>query len=324
MDARSNSALRLLDRRLQITYRNAANSAIRDNRAAIAGLTRFDESQYPGYDESAMQSMQMIYANWRVNEASRPGGLLPLIVAAMAVCGISAGSAIQREYFTVYMSGFFVLVGGVNHELPFGVNMPIPTQAQLHLLMEQAPQSPFTQIAFDGLGLRDMASQQKAITLLQGQMRQAIINGDSFDQIVNRIQGFFNHGDVGLNRARMIARTEINRLANQGREAAWQFSNAIGIETEKIWIHTGRSEAPRDDHMDMSGVAADADGYFTLPSGARGRYPGDPQLPAREVINCTCSFVGRVKSPRAVTQSYIDNATRAIMLDEAGITAIGR
>lgn len=93
-------------------------------------------------------------------------------------------------------------------------------------------------------------------------------------------------------RAETIARTETLRNVHAGIEESYQQAVERGdVEADQLvreWVHAGRGDS-RPEHVAMDGVTAKFGEPFTLPSGIRMRYPGDPQAPVSETANCRCT-----------------------------------
>jgi uncharacterized protein with gpF-like domain len=92
-------------------------------------------------------------------------------------------------------------------------------------------------------------------------------------------------------RADTIARTETMRVLNEARqEATDQVVEETGIEPSRVtrtWVAT-LDDRTRDTHAEMDGQIVGMDEPFVSPSGAELMYPGDPNAPPEEVINCRC------------------------------------
>jgi len=86
-------------------------------------------------------------------------------------------------------------------------------------------------------------------------------------------------------RARMIARTETHGAANYGSTAA---ADETGLRLQKEWI-AAADERTRETHADADGQVVGKDEAFDI-GGSSGMYPGDPSLPAEEVISCRCAI----------------------------------
>jgi hypothetical protein len=101
-------------------------------------------------------------------------------------------------------------------------------------------------------------------------------------------------------RAETIARTETTRVVGQARqEALQQTLEDTGIDAElveRVWRST-RDNRVRHTHRLMDGQAVGMEERFTSPSGARLRYPGDPEAPGSETIMCRCVAVHRIHKP---------------------------
>ena len=144
------------------------------------------------------------------------------------------------------------------------------------LLHDQQP--PFSKIAFDNLEQAPALERR-----LRAEMRQAIINGEGQDKIRQRIQRVMQNGAYN---ARRIAQTERTRIQSQARWDVMRNAAAQGIHMEKMWI--ARMKNTRDSHADLNRRTAKVDEPFTTIWGNELMYPGDPNAPAREVINCHC------------------------------------
>jgi hypothetical protein len=83
-----------------------------------------------------------------------------------------------------------------------------------------------------------------------------------------------------------IARTEVVGASNEG---AFMGAKEAGIELVKTWIASPSGNF-RQDHVDMENrPAISMDEYFVLPDGTQLQYPGDPDGPADQIINCRCA-----------------------------------
>ena len=92
-------------------------------------------------------------------------------------------------------------------------------------------------------------------------------------------------------RADTIARTEALTSLHQAQHEATQQGidkGAVKIENvTKIWHSAGDSRV-RDTHRALNGTKVKFSADFVSPSGARLRFPGDPNAPASETVNCRC------------------------------------
>lgn len=97
------------------------------------------------------------------------------------------------------------------------------------------------------------------------------VNDELFD---NRLQDYV---------AERNARTATISSSNAGQHSAFQDADSVVAEE---WLATSGSRT-RDTHAAANGQIVGLDSTFTV-GGHAARYPGDPSLPASEVINCRC------------------------------------
>jgi hypothetical protein len=122
-------------------------------------------------------------------------------------------------------------------------------------------------------------------------LSQAAEEGWSNDQIVEKLKS------PGINaaRARLIARTELNKGAFFGRKLATDDSE---WETEKEWV-AANDHRTRHSHRAVDGDVIDVDGKFAVSTPKGGvdymEGPGDPTASAANLCNCRCSSAVRAK-----------------------------
>ena len=87
-------------------------------------------------------------------------------------------------------------------------------------------------------------------------------------------------------RAALIARTETVQAENTGIFGGYV---ATGVE-EVEWLAYVDGRSGDRHHERMKGERVAVGEYFTLPSGAKLRYPGDPMGPIGETVQCRCSL----------------------------------
>lgn len=128
------------------------------------------------------------------------------------------------------------------------------------------------------------------------EVMKATTEGMSIDDLSEKIHGILADEGAALwrNRARTIARTEAVGAYNAGRFAGfWSYANQLGGSWEKYWLET-HDHRTRPTHQDGEGGV----GGSRIPLGqlfkvgvGMGMFPGDPELPPEEVINCRCSIL---------------------------------
>ena len=114
------------------------------------------------------------------------------------------------------------------------------------------------------------------------QVSTGILQGESIPKISKRLQETVG----GTERATLIARTETIAATNGANMAAYRIS---GVELRKEWLATGDART-RDTHRAASGQLVERDAPFTV-GGYPADYPGDPNLPASERVNCRCAVL---------------------------------
>ena len=123
---------------------------------------------------------------------------------------------------------------------------------------------------------------------LRDTLREAITEGESINEMVARIRRVFDgtvRGDTP--RTRMIARTESTGIVNGGTRLSYQQNPDIIQQIE--WL-SSRDARVRPTHTAADGQRVGLNESFNI-GGALMRHPGDPQGPAREVINCRCTVL---------------------------------
>lgn len=93
-------------------------------------------------------------------------------------------------------------------------------------------------------------------------------------------------------RAETIARTEAMQALHIGQQEAYQQAIDQGLvgpdEIIRVWESSGDGRT-RDSHEEMNGQEVGWDEDFVTPSGVRLAFPGDPDGPPEEIINCRCN-----------------------------------
>lgn len=96
--------------------------------------------------------------------------------------------------------------------------------------------------------------------------------------------------DQWMVRANRIARTETNRLINAADLQATRTEQAeTGEELHKVWVAT-TDPRTRDTHFAADGQRVPLHGKFLI-GGHEADYPGDPNLPPHESIQCRCTTI---------------------------------
>ena len=117
---------------------------------------------------------------------------------------------------------------------------------------------------------------QKHLTTLFDQWSKGDVTPEEFDWYTSRMPPY---------RTEMIARTETIRSSNAGSE---ELFNEWGVQ-QKEWLAT-KDDRVRDDHLAADGQVVGIDEPFIV-GGYEADFPGDPNLPPEESINCRCTVL---------------------------------
>lgn len=162
------------------------------------------------------------------------------------------------------------------------------------LRLAAAREPPMTRVALD-----DIANPYSVRQDLQRAFRRSMDSHESTEQLLDRLQGVV---DMSRSRARTIAQTERTRAQNGSRyaqaieEYLAAYEKAVKNHRKRPekpvfqWVNPRTAKEPRPHHVSVSGTKKPIGEQF-LPNL---RYPGDPQAPASEVINCHC-YIRRVR-----------------------------
>lgn len=120
----------------------------------------------------------------------------------------------------------------------------------------------------------------KAVKEQLGDNATVIDLQNSIFNIVQKSQQFYKW------QALRIARTETTFASGFAAMKTAQNSNLV---MTKMWI-SAVDNRTRHDHLTENGQSVDLEDDFTMASGVKMSYPGDPNAPAHEVINCRCTI----------------------------------
>ncbi len=162
------------------------------------------------------------------------------------------------------------------------------------------------------------ASQVRHITsttreILKTQLLKAAEEGESIKAVLGRIRDVFS-GDIAVQRAQKIARTELVTMSNGGRYLAAKQS---GVFTKKRWVSeklaTTRKEPGGANHLVMHGIEKGMDEPFECSNRKGGvdlmLFPGADEGSAENVCNCVC--VLRYKRTNAFDRLFDEKPTGA-------------
>ena len=170
----------------------------------------------------------------------------------------------------------------------------LETEAQQKLAFALLPKDQIReaiQNPISGLTLNERLqnNRKNVIIKTREQLTQGLIQGESINKMARRIKDVYE-GD--LNKSVRIARTETNRVRNQGTLDSYEHAEKRGLEFDKVWVATV-DDRVRDSHAELDGQIADKDGLFYV----RGLHTLAPGMfgVASEDINCRCTTIVKLK-----------------------------
>lgn len=132
---------------------------------------------------------------------------------------------------------------------------------------------------------------ETTLAILRKELLEAILNGEGIDAIQLRVQSVFADTVRGAApRARTIARTSATSIFNGGQTLAFEQEKA---EIETIEWLSSHDNRVRTSHTKADGQQREIGRQFRV-GGALLKFPGDPNAPAREIINCRCTIVANL------------------------------
>lgn len=273
-----------LQKRIAEVYGDALKRAVRNNRLFLTNVKKLDaraaELEKGGWSSEKIEK-------WRKEEVLRllrQQRLVQNITDEMNRAGIEIAPEIKSRMAEVYKVNSDMTYQRINGKI--NADFALIPKKQIPIILDDA-QPAFSKIAYRHLG------QNKTIrAALQREMAQAAILGESQEKIIKRIQKVTGQAEY---QARRVAQTERNRVQSQARADALHEAAQAGVIVTKKW--SARMRNTRDSHAALNGVEIPENEKFRTIWGNELRYPGDPEAPAAEVINCHCVLIPDVKMP---------------------------
>ena len=280
----SDAVEKALKKRIADVYGEALKRAVRNNRAFLTNVKNLDKHakklEAGGWTSEKIEK-------WRKEEVLRllrQQRLVQNIAAEMDKAGMEIAPEIKARMAEVYKVNSDATFRHINSRV--NANFALIPKAQVKIILDDA-QPVFSKIAYQHLGKNKVIRDA-----LQSQMAQAAILGESQEKIIKRIQKVTGQAEY---QARRAAQTERNRVQSQARADAMHEAAQAGVIVTKKW--SARMRNTRDSHAALNGVEIPENEKFRTIWGNELRYPGDPEAPASEVINCFCVLIPDVKLP---------------------------
>lgn len=232
---------------------------------------------------------------WRegfVRELMRQNKVIDGIMDQLNAAGADAAALIRSSMVDIYNANRQEATDRLALEadqLGVSVTFAQYDKRQIAVLLQEQ-QSPFSKLAYENMGQNPAIRRR-----LQNELAQATILGESQRDIIKRIRKVTGQT---VAQARRVAQTERTRVQSQARWQAGNEAAAMGLRVYNTW--STRMINSRESHIRLNGKSALQGERFP---GSVLRYPGDPEGPAREVINCFCVMVPGLLAP----DEYIDS-----------------
>ena len=232
---------------------------------------------------------------WRegfVRELMRQNKVIDGIMDQLNAAGADAAALIRSSMVDIYNANRQEATDRLSLEAnQMGVSATFAQydKRQIDVLLQEQ-QSPFSKLAYQNMGSNPAIRRR-----LQNELAQATILGESQQEIIKRIRKVTGQT---VAQARRVAQTERTRVQSQARWQAGNEAAAMGLRVYNTW--STRMINSRESHIRLNGKSALQGERFP---GSVLRFPGDPEGPAREVINCFCVLVPGLLAP----DEYIDS-----------------
>lgn len=272
--------------RLKAIYESALRTALRRQHAFLAQIKAIDEGKIKPPQWYVDRGKEKEWRERFTRELLRKNKVIEGIMEDLNAVGGDAADIIREFTCDVYDVTRKETIEILSHEAAqMGVNPSFATynKKQIGVLIQEA-QSPFSKLAFANLGKNPAVRRR-----LQNEMAQAAILGESQQKLVKRIQAIT--GQLTW-QAKRVAQTERTRVQSQATFEAGMEAKAMGIKVYYIW--NTRMVNSRDTHIALNGKKTMVGDPFP---GSILRFPGDPNAPAEEVINCHCGVEEHVLLP---------------------------
>ena len=272
--------------RLKQIYESALRTALRRQHAFLTQIKAIDEGKIKPPQWYVDRGKEKEWREGYTKELLRKNKVIEGIMEDLNAVGGDAADIIREFTCDVYDVTRKETIRILATECgEMGVNPSFATfnKKQIGVLV-QKKQSPFSKLAYMNLGKNPAVRRR-----LQNEMAVALRLGESQQKIVKRIQAVT--GQLTW-QAKRVAQTERTRVQSQARFEAGAEAAALGVKVYHEW--STRMRNSRDTHIALNGKKAMQGEKFP---GSELRYPGDPNAPASETINCHCVLIPGVLLP---------------------------
>ena len=275
-----------LQKRIESVYGDALKQAVKSCERFLRKIRDVDEGKIkpPAYYDTPEKMLK-----WRrgfTRELLRRENVVKNIEKAIQQAGVEVEPVMRETIANVYHVNRLYTAELVNQQAGVNLSYSVPTTAQAEIILKDS-QPPMSKIAYQNL--REAPAMMRR---LQNEMTQAVMLGEDQKKLIHRIRNVMGNSAYC---AKRIAQTERNRVQSQARSDTIREAAEAGVVMHKRW--STRMVNSRDSHVALNGVEIPEGEKFHTIWGNALAYPGDPDAPAREVINCRCILVPVVLPP---------------------------
>ena len=275
-----------LQKRIESVYGDALKQAVKSCERFLRKVRDVDEGKIkpPAYYDTPEKVLK-----WRrgfTRELLRRENVIKNIEKAIQQAGVEVEPVMRETVANVYHVNRLYTAELVDQQVGVNLSYSVPTTAQAEIILTDR-QPPMSKIAYQNL--REAPAMMRR---LQNEMTQAVMLGEDQKKLIHRIRNVMGNSAYC---AKRIAQTERNRVQSQARSDTIREAAEAGVVMHKRW--STRMINSRDSHVALNGVEIPEGEKFHTIWGNALAYPGDPDAPAREVINCHCVLVPVVLPP---------------------------
>lgn len=275
-----------LQKRIESVYGDALKQAVKSCERFLRKIRDVDEGKIkpPAYYDTPEEVLK-----WRrgfTRELLRRENVVKNIEKAIQQAGVEIEPVMRETVANVYHVNRLYTAELVDQQAGVNLSYSVPTTAQAEIILKDS-QPPMSKIAYQNL--REAPAMERR---LQNEMTQAVMLGEDQKKLIHRIRNVMGNSACC---AKRIAQTERNRVQSQARADTIREAAEAGVVMHKRW--STRMVNSRDSHVALNGVEIPEGEKFHTIWGNALAYPGDPDAPAREVINCRCVLVPVVLPP---------------------------
>ena len=294
---RASDALeKALSQKLADIYGKAALKSVKDLKGLFADIADLEEQSPPSWmSERQAQRWRQQELDKLIQKHKAESTVMQTIMAA----GVVSVPLLWGFLTDVYLENSTYTADAIKAAVKTRWKPKTQQRREVEILLKDK-QPPFSKIAFANLQTASAMERR-----LRNEMRQAVLHGENQQKIVRRIRNVM--GNSAYN-ARRIAQTERTRVQSQARADTIREAAEAGVVMHKRW--STRMVNSRDSHVALNGVEISEGEKFHTIWGNALAYPGDPDAPAKEVINCF------VKETRIASNTSVEAATEREYIGE--------